>query len=158
VATGRGVGVLPCSSLRCGKRNPAPTAASDIAAITWKTFFRPVSRSPERHREQRRIEPATVLRTEQLMDEGGGRVDPHARREQRAERTHRDRAADQRTERPAASIAHRTPRALLRVSSASAAALLPSTIPAPAVTTKRSSLQTAVRIAMAKSRSPDCDT
>ena len=51
-------------------------------------------------------------------------------------------------------MAQRALPALLRVSSASFAGSLASTMPAPAVTKNASSLQTAVRIAMAKSRSP----
>ncbi len=64
-------------------------------------------------------------------------------------------ARSERQGRGAASIAQRTPRALLRVSSASACGSLASTIPAPAVTSKRSPFSTSVRIAIAKSRSPE---
>ncbi len=55
--------------------------------------------------------------------------------------------------RGAASIAHSTARALVRVSSASAWGSLASTIPAPAVTSNVSPLSTIVRMAIAKSRS-----
>ena len=58
----------------------------------------------------------------------------------------RDDARDHRV--VAASIAHKTPRALLRVSSASALGLLASTMPAPAVTWKAPFSQTAVRMAI----------
>ncbi len=60
--------------------------------------------------------------------------------------------------RAADSIAQSTPRALFRVSSASARGTLASTIPAPAVISKTPPRQTAVRMAMAKSRSPVRDT
>jgi hypothetical protein len=66
----------------------------------------------------------------------------------------RDRRWRSGSQRGAASIAQRTARALLRVSSASLLGTLASTMPAPAVTSKRSPRQTAVRMAIAKSRSP----